>query len=89
MLTLYKEKQMGGYYYIEKLGHGAYFPFEPRESEQALRLSIKSALNNLNDNIKKRRKMGVSIIPKNPERFELIGEVECISDIVAILQLLE
>ncbi len=88
MITLYKEKD-SLFYYMEKDKYGAYFHYASTELEPALASNIKQALNYLNSSIKSRRKGMLSSVTKQPHRFELIGEVDSVSDIIAILTLLE
>ncbi len=86
MFNLYKEKD-SVFYYIVKEGYGAYFPHATTESQQ--RDEIKSALSMVNEFKAGRRKLGQEVVSKGPDYFEYLGEMECVSDVLATIQLLE
>ncbi len=86
MFNLYKEKD-SVFYYIVKEGYGAYFPHATTESQQ--RDAIKSALSEVNACKAGRRKRGLEVVTKNQDCFEYLGEMECVSDVLATIQLLE
>ncbi len=88
MITLHSEIGTE-FYYITKKGYGTYFMYVPKEAVEHTRANIQMALNHLNESIKARRKTMKDTTVKQPEKFELIGDVECISDIIAVLTLLE
>ncbi len=87
-MNLYKEIGQA-FYYIEKEDYGTYFMYSPHESEISLRNCISQAEKHLNNSIKARHKTMRSTPKKHPYRFELIGEVDTVCDIIAILKLLE
>ncbi len=87
-MNLYKEIGQE-FYYIEKGDYGTYFMYSSHESEKFLREGITQAEKHLDESIKARRKTMRSTPVKHPHRFELIGEVDSVCDIIAILQLLE